>query len=79
VVGASGASSSGLDSPPQPRPKGATLDDRDATLSDDEILTEPVSPSAVIDDGDVTDTTDVGDSDADDMDSDDQDADADDL
>jgi hypothetical protein len=55
------------------------MDDRETTLSDDEIRTEPISPAAILGDGDVTDTTDVGDSDADDMDSDDQDADADDV
>ena len=54
------------------------MDDRDTTLSDDEIVTEPVSPTAILDDGDVTDT-DAGDSDADDTDADDQDADADDV
>ena len=56
------------------------MDDRDTTLSDDEIMTGPISPTALLDDGegDVTDT-DVGDSDADDMDSDDQDADVDDV
>lgn len=58
------------------------MDDRETTLSDDEIVTEPISPTAILGDGDTdaTDATDVGgDSDSDDMDSDDQDADADDV
>jgi hypothetical protein len=55
------------------------MDERETKISDDEILTEPISPTAILGDGDVTDTTDVGDSDTDDTDSDDQDADADDV
>ncbi len=51
------------------------MDDRDATLSDAEILTGPESPTSIIE-GDDTDATDA---DSDDMDSDDQDADADDA
>ena len=56
------------------------MDDRETTLSDGDIVTEPISPTALLDDGegDVTDT-DVGDSDTDDTDSDDQDADVDDV
>ncbi len=50
------------------------MDDRETTLSDDEILTEPVSPTGVLE-GD----TDATDADSGDTDSDDQDADADDA
>ena len=55
------------------------MDEPETTLSDDEIRTEPVLPTAILDDGDATDTTDAGDSDTDDTDSDDQDADVDDV